>query len=529
MEGHKNFTITDIHWENMFLDIEVASDLDLQYDTESISFTLRKITNESDSIRLTYNSFDNNTYYFKMNISQMDERAFLDNGEWELEAEISGSTAPILVKPEVAYKFSDLSRVFRYEAGKAYVISFKVNSFATDRNDLLMTIESTFMTENKDWRNKKTGIKDTVIKALHGITDMTKAPHKGHVLFLTETNDHISGNLKLIYEGLKKEAYATDYRISVYARNDVKLGLGIKRLFALTHLIADQDMILVDDYAPVFSYIDPPKGCRLVQLWHANVGFKSVGYSRFGRDGSPHPEWSCHRKYTDVFVPHKDMIDTYREVFGVEKEAFRVLGCPKLDGFAEEELSGSVAKGLREKFPVLKGKRVILFAPTYRGTGEQDAFYDYSALNLKRLYETIGGHSVLVFKMHPFISKHISIPKEFKNRMVDMSDYPDITELYHVTDLLITDYSSDYFEYALLRKPVIFYTYDRDVYQLTRGVHRDVKEHAPGKVCDTFDELIETLKNQDYELNKTRQFADEYSSMLDVDSIQLMLKDLFGE
>ena len=529
MKEHKSFTITDIRWENMFLDIEVASDAEMQEDSGDVSFILRKISHEGDPISLAYDSFENNIYYFKLNISQMDGRAFLDNGEWELEAEIYGVTSPILVKPEVAYRFDDLSRIFRYESGKAYILSFKVNSFAADSNDLLMTIESSFMIENSSWRNKKTGLKDAVIKSLRKVTDAAKAPHKGNVLFMSETSNHISGNLKAVYNGLMSSGYSANYNISVYARNDIDLGLGVKRLMALARLISRQDIILVDDYVPVFSYIDPPKGCRLIQLWHANMGFKSVGYSRFGREGSPHPEWSCHRKYTTVFVPHKDMIDVYREVFGIEKEAFRVVGCPKLDSYSDPERIQNVSDGLKERYPVFRDKKVTLFAPTYRGAGEKDAFYDYSAIDLGRICDALGEDGLLVIKMHPFISKRISIPSEYRSRIIDMTDYPDINDLYYVTDLLITDYSSDFFEYALLRKPVLFYTYDRDVYQLTRGVHRDVSEHAPGKVCDSFDELVNAIRNKDYDFEKTMRFADRYGSILDIDSVQLILKDVFSQ
>ena len=533
MITNSSFTITDIKWDNMFLVVTVEADAkepasESGEEEAPVSFFVTRVAGSDKEIDLPYDKQEGSVYTFRVNISQVDGRSFLDNGEWEIEALAAGKSYPVLVRPEVAYRAQDLSRVFRYEEGKAYIISFKIGSFADDREEMLLTLESTFMTENGNWRDKKSGVKDAAIKAVRKITDAAKAPHKGHVLFMTETSNHISGNLKAVYDGLKNSGYESEYKISVYARNDIEEGLGVKGLMSLSRLIADQDIIMVDDYVPVFSYIDPPKGSRLVQLWHANVGFKSVGYSRFGREGSPHPEWSCHRKYTDVFVPHKDMIDVYREVFGIEKEAFKVAGSPRLDGFADPEKSGKKAYELRSRFPVLRGKYVVLFAPTYRGAGEKDAFYDYSKLDIKRILEALGDNAVLVIKMHPFISKRMDIPKEYKRRVLDMTNYPDINDLYHVADLLITDYSSDYFEFALLRKPVLFYTYDRDTYQLTRGVHRDVKEHAPGRVCDTMDELIDALKNHDYDFDKTKAFADEYGSLLDVNSVGMVLKDVFG-
>ena len=80
-----------------------------------------------------------------------------------------------------------------------------------------------------------------------------------------------------------------------------------------------------------------------------------------------------------------------------------------------------------------------------------------------------------------------------------------------------------------LKKPILFYTYDRDTYQLLRGVHQDVLETAPGKVCDTFSGLIEALKNEDFDLEKTKKFADEYSIVLEEDSAAKIIDEVFGK
>ena len=112
--------------------------------------------------------------------------------------------------------------------------------------------------------------------------------------------------------------------------------------------------------------------------------------------------------------------------------------------------------------------------------------------------------------MHPFVDEEpIRIPRRYKDRIIDFATYPNINDLYYVTDILITDYSSNYFEYSLMKRPILFYTPDRELYELSRGVHRSVKECAPGKVCDTFDELMDALKNKDYEIEKVYRFVEE--------------------
>ena len=60
-----------------------------------------------------------------------------------------------------------------------------------------------------------------------------------------------------------------------------------------------------------------------------------------------------------------------------------------------------------------------------------------------------------------------------------------------------------------MQRPVIFYTYDREIYELTRGVHRSIRENAPGKVCDTFDELMQALTDGDFEEEKIKKFVED--------------------
>lgn len=498
-----------MEWHNMFLLITVSSD------AEGACFEAAPRQRQGAVYPVPSSDVEESSgsYLIKLNISDTAERSFLGNGEWVLR---STDGTELRASYEAAYAFRDLSRVFRYAGGKAYVLTPEVDTEAEDRADGTagFFFSSTFMKEDNSWQDKSSGLRNIVYRALRGLSRREHAPGKGHVLFMTETKDHLTGNLKAVHDKMLERGMDKDYVISVYARNDVNGGLGVKGLLRLRSMIADQDYIFVDDYAPLFTFLDPPEGSRFIQLWHAAVGFKSVGYSRFGRAGSPHPSWSCHRKYTDVIVPHEDLIDVYREVFGVERAAFRVCGSPRLDGFGDQERIQSACRKLREDYPVLDGKRLILFAPTFRGTGEKDAYYDENRLDLARLYECCGEDTVFGVRMHPFVKKKFSIPKEYSDRILDLSGPSDINDLYYAADILITDYSSDYFEFALLRKPVLFYTYDRDMYQLGRGVHRDIKKTAPGKVCDTMDELVEALKNKDFDTDKTERFADRYESVL---------------
>ncbi len=75
--------------------------------------------------------------------------------------------------------------------------------------------------------------------------------------------------------------------------------------------------------------------------------------------------------------------------------------------------------------------------------------------------------------------------------------------------LILTDYSSNIYEFSLQKKPIIFFAFDQNEYELLRSLHRKLDEHAPGKVCHTFDEVISTIQNQDFKLDKLTEFINE--------------------
>ena len=526
MKETDNIYIRDLKWDNVTLYIYVRCDV-----RENILFYLADKTCDDDPIKTQDHiirdvSEDDDGFCLRINITQAIGNSFLDNGGYEIIAICGTDVYRLYAEAECAYKFPDLSRVFRYEEKKAYVISFYAEEYE-DTGELLFVMASSFMKNNDNWRERREGVKGKVLSGLKVSTGHEHARKRPRILFMTETSDVIKGNLKAVYNRALERHLDDVADISVYARADVSEGIGAKGLVRLRSLISRQDIIILDDYAPVFSYLDPPKGARLVQLWHAIEGFKSVGYSRFGKDGSPHPAWSCHRKYTDVFVPHEDLIDVYSEVFGVGREVFRVCGTPRLDGFTDPVMIKEKEEKVLSLWPELKDKKVILFAPTYRGSGQRDAYYDYSKLDLRKIKELCKDDTIFAVKMHPFIQKKIDIPAPYADSIIDVSDYPEINDLYYIADLMITDYSSDYFEFALLRKPVLFYTYDRDLYQITRGVHRDIRETAPGKVCDTFDEVMAAIRDQDYDFDKTLEFCNRYSGILDHHAADEIIDELF--
>src|SRR5699024_484452 len=114
----------------------------------------------------------------------------------------------------------------------------------------------------------------------------------------------------------------------------------------------------------------------------------------------------------------------------------------------------------------------------------------------------------------------------------DFSTYNDINELYLVSDLLITDYSSVFFDYANLKRPTIFYVYDLDDYRdRLRGFYFDLEAKAPGPLVKTTDEVISVVKRAEQHdfipAKKVGLFYDEFCYLDDGQASKRVVEKLF--
>lgn len=521
--------VTDIRWERIILHLSLESHVS----KEIKEFRLRSGRLKIVTPPVMSEKTGENTYHLTINMSAANGREFLENGNWNViaitEDPVTHETGDIICSAsyDLAYRIADYTRLFRYGTGLyMYTVAFAYAVRDDDPEQFYFMMRSHFVRENDDWKSRhylredlnygrrlsrilSRRFKINLMKAYYKVVSKL-TPKKGNrILMMTETKGYLWGNLKYIDQRIKDRGLDQKYELSYNYRVQVGGSSSQFSWMSLINKIARQDYIFVDDYVPLFGWLDLDPRTKLIQVWHAGEGFKSVGYSRFGKIGSPYPISNCHKKYDYVITGSNRLIHTYEEVFGLNPSVFLPLGMARLDGYLDPETIRRTTEDFYGDYPQLRGRKLILFAPTFRGRGQKFAYYDYDQLDLAQIYDFCGDEYVWAFKMHPFIPEKPKIPKEYEDRIIDLSSWQNINDLYYVTDLLITDYSSSFFEYALMRRPVLFFTYDRVQYELMRGVHKPVKETAPGKVCDSFDEMMEALRNGDFEIEKLLQFADE--------------------
>nr|WP_261379696.1 CDP-glycerol glycerophosphotransferase family protein [Bacillus paralicheniformis] len=333
------------------------------------------------------------------------------------------------------------------------------------------------------------------------------------IVFASDSRVDMSGNFEFVYEELLKRD--DDFDFKFFLKGSIRDRKTLPEMLSMAYHFATSKIIFIDDFYPLIYPLKIRKNAELVQLWHAVGAFKTFGYSRIGLPGGPSPHSKNHKNYTKVIVSSESIRKHYAEGFGVSIDNVIATGVPRTDFFFDETKKALVKERLYTEFPFLKDKKVILFAPTFRGNGQQSAHYPFEVLNFERLYHELKDEYIFLFKIHPFVKNDINIPYQYSDFFYDFSSFREINELLLVTDILVTDYSSVCFEYALLNKPMIFFSYDVDDYIRKRDFYYDYFSFIPGPLAKTSEQMISIIKNEDYNFEKIDSFVRYFFDDLD--------------
>ena len=426
-----------------------------------------------------------------LNVANAPARSLLPKGEWTF---CDAEGQPAVVSDELLERIEDFTRSFFFAKGKKlYSVRFLVPAHDFEAPQLHIRVD--YYRRDAKPRRDLSFVKfaKRCMNAYYQVLCKLHPKKGNRVLLMTENGTELSGNLAAIDRRLQERGLAERFEVSRSARN---IFTGKQDVFAWLRtlsLIARQDYIFVEDYVPIFAAINLDPRTKFVQVWHAGFGFKLVGFGRFGIDSSPNPFASCHRKYTWALVGNGRLRDVYAEVFGIEREALLATGMPRLDHFLDSNRLERCRAAFLEQFSRFVGRKVILFAPTYRGANQKEAYYDFAKIDFTALADYCRRtQSAVIFKMHRFIEDAVPLPPGTEDVFADASAC-DINDLMPSADVLVTDYSSCFYDYLLLGNPVVFYAYDEAYYTATRGVHRPLSAIAPGSVCHTFEELLAAL------------------------------------
>ncbi|ETY74377.1 CDP-glycerol glycerophosphotransferase family protein [Lactiplantibacillus fabifermentans] len=336
---------------------------------------------------------------------------------------------------------------------------------------------------------------------------------KKQISFVSDSRVTISGNFEFIYQELKRRH--TDFKISFYLKPSIKTKKTWKEVRTLAKALATSRYVILDDFYPLVYPLHIRENADLIQVWHAVGAFKTFGYSRLGMPGGPKITSLNHRNYTRALVSSHNIADKYAEGFGIAADKVEPLGIPRTDIFFDEPKKKEIRERLEEELPFIKGKKVILFAPTFRGNGQQSAYYPFEMLNFKEIYEALHEDYVFLLKIHPFVQNKPTLPYEYSDFYYDVSDYREINDLLLVADQLITDYSSVCFEYALLKRPMIFFAPDLADYMQSRSFYFNYFDFIPGSLAENTTDLISQMEHPQLDQAKLDGFVNFFFDDLD--------------
>lgn len=354
-------------------------------------------------------------------------------------------------------------------------------------------------------------------------------PLKKRVVFATNRTETLSDNFKFIDREMRKQAL--DFE-SVFLLKTVKSGLMGKvfyvfHLMKATYYLATSQFFLIDDfYFPVYV-VKLRRGTEVVQVWHACGAFKKFGYSILDKDYGADNEYvkyiPIHQNYSHVLVSSKEVSPYYAEAFNMNESEIRPIGIPRTDVFFDSELKEEAIQRVYQAYPQLKDKKIILYAPTFRGA-TRATMHMKIPFDLKRVVESLDENTVLVLKMHPFISKDMI--KVEVSKVIDVTGYSEVNDLLLIADLLISDYSSLIFEYSLLERPMIFYAHDRASYTKERDFYYDYEAFVPGPIVETTEDLIDQLQRTSFDPSSIRAFKHKFFDETDGKASQRFVRQV---
>lgn len=321
------------------------------------------------------------------------------------------------------------------------------------------------------------------------------------VSFFTNRTSVPTGNLKAVYDSIKE---IPDMDVHLICQSGGAKGT-IKVLFGFLKLYMTSRVVFVDDYYHLISFIKKRADTKLIQLWHGCGAFKTVGFSRYHKNSRLDLSSSNHRQYDYAIVSSPEITSFYGEAFGIDEKKVLPLGCPRCDILTDETYQSNVKKDFFEKYPDLKNKKLLLFAPTFRGNGNGDCYYPTEKFDVDKILNILGDDWAVIIKLHPYNKEKFSCSASNKSRMVDCYAW-DVNDILIVCDFLVTDYSSVIFEAALLEKPMVLFAFDVEEYIASRDFYFDFKSFVPAPVVKTDEEIAKYVKSNDFDMEKIIAF-----------------------
>ncbi|MDD3984713.1 MAG: CDP-glycerol glycerophosphotransferase family protein [Methanobacterium sp.] len=355
-----------------------------------------------------------------------------------------------------------------------------------------------------------------------GIELLERAEHK--TLFERFSKEEKMDNNLIFFESFNGQSYSNSPKY-IYEKM-LEMGYGDKYTFVWSYKgdleIPGNPIIVNGSNTEYFKYLagakywvnnstfpveQKQKKGIYIQTWHGTP-LKRLGFDIQVKN--PKINWHHLNKESKNW---NFLISANRYSTNIFKRAFKFnnkileVGYPSNDIFYSKD--DEFKRSLKEKF-ICTDKKIILYAPKFRDddVDENGNYYFNMKLDLKKLYDKFKDEYVLIIKTHYIVSNLIEINENIKDFVYNFSDYDDIHELFLISDILITDYSSVFFDFAHSKNPILYFVPDFERYKTeVRGFYIDMEEDLPGPIIRDNDKLIWAIENIE---DIKKEFKDSY-------------------
>lgn len=342
-----------------------------------------------------------------------------------------------------------------------------------------------------------------IYKILFYIAGLLLPKNKKLIVFESFLGKQYSDNPRAIYEYMTEHYPTYTLYWSVDRRSLASLhDFDIKKLkrFSLKWLFMMNRAKYWVTNSRLPLWIPKPSETIYVQTWHGTPLKKlAADMDEVHMPGTNTEQYKRNfineaQKWDYLISPNQYSTTIFKRAFQFDKTVIE-SGYPRND-FLVQANNDETINNLKEQMGIPLHKKVILYAPTWRDNEYYDkGRYKFELqLELDKLQKSLSDQYVILLRLHYLVAEDIDLTS-YESFIYNYSHYEDIRDLYLVSDILMTDYSSVFFDYAILKRPMLFYVYDIATYRDTlRGFYFDFEKEAPGPLVKTTDEIIATIK-----------------------------------
>lgn len=360
------------------------------------------------------------------------------------------------------------------------------------------------------------------------------------IIFASFSGTAYSDNPRYLFEYLRDNDDFTDYRfVWAFRRKRVVQGAEVVKFNSLTYyylLSKAKYWVFNAKMAPYYQkkeeqiYLQTWHGTPLKRLGHdlldnAKTYYRSqLSYKQMLKG---YDEDSCQWDY--LISPNSFSSRAFASAFKINQEKMLEVGYPRVDFLVNADSNKCME--LKRRYGLPLDKKVVLYAPTWRDDSFGIRGYRFElAVDFYKWKNQLGDDTVILFKPHYLISNVYQVPNDLSNFVYHMAASADINDAYLMSDVLITDYSSVFFDYANLNRPIYFYMYDFEQYeQELRGFYLKVPDELPNDVIRTEKELLRRIKEDIFDYDRLQVFNQVFNSWNDGKVSSKVAKRIFYE